>query len=58
MMGRVDSRGSWPRLAWHKNKTPIFKIIRDKWAVGMAQAIEHLPTKVEAQSSQPQYHQK
>jgi hypothetical protein len=37
----------WSRLNWTKSKT-IFKITREKMAKGMAQVVQHLPSKCEA----------
>jgi hypothetical protein len=40
-----------------KKSDPISKISRAK-RVGMAQAVEHLPSKCKALESKPQYHQR
>jgi hypothetical protein len=32
----------WSRLAWAKNRDPIFKITRGKMSGGMAQVVDHL----------------
>jgi hypothetical protein len=39
--------GSELRLAWAKKQNPICKISRAKRAGGMAQAVEHLPSRVQ-----------
>jgi hypothetical protein len=46
-------RGSLSKPAWAKSETLISKITRGNKAGGMAQAVEHLPSKHEAFNSDP-----
>jgi hypothetical protein len=43
----------WVWLAWAKNENLLQKMTRDKRARGMAEAIEHLPSKCETLVSTP-----
>jgi hypothetical protein len=43
----------WSRAAWAKKQNLIFKVARVKRAGSVDQAVEHLPSKYEALSSNP-----